>query len=107
MATPFDPRRGAKGRGELQHLFVQGGPRKECFDPRRATKDREEHLCPRRTRRGTENFNTFLSAEGHGKNVLIHEGPLRAAKNIFVHGGRGKARRTSFIDARRGAKNTL
>ena len=90
-ATPFCPRRAAKGHEEWQrqHLFVHEGPR-------RATKN--------------GNGNTFLSTKGREgatkgreerqrQHPFVHEGPLRATKNgtntrrtatathLFVHEG--------------------
>ena len=80
------------GRGELQHLLVYGGARRTPFLIREGARRDAKYFntfCPRRTRRGTEDGNTFLSAEdaeGAENGFLIHGGPLRAAKNIFVRG---------------------
>ena len=69
-ATPFCPRRAAKGRGELQrqHLFVHEGPRRAAENGNGNT---FFHEGPRRAAENC-NGNTFLSTKGR-------EGPRRTA----------------------------
>ena len=94
LQKPFLSAEDAEGRGELQKPFLSAEDAEGRGEP--------QHLfCPRRTRRGAENFNTFLSAEdAEGRGELQH---------LFVRGGRGGARRTStpFCPrrTRRGAEN--
>ena len=121
-ATSFCPRRATEGRGERQHLFVHGGPRRGAengniflsteghggarrtatsFCPRRATEGRGErqHLFVHGgPRRGAENGNTFLSTEGHEGPPFCPRRPRRGAENgnIFLSTeGHGGARRTA------------
>ena len=93
-ATPFCPRRAAKGHEELQLqlLFVHEGPlrtTKNCncngntFCPRRAAKG---HEGPRRTATATATpFCPLRATKDHEErqrqHPFVHEGPRRATKN--------------------------
>ena len=111
-------------RGELQHLFVRGGRggARRTSTPFLSAEVAErrgelQHLfCPRRSRRGAENFNTFFVRGGRGgarrtSTPFCPRRSRRGAENFntfFVRGGRGGAGRTStlFLSAE-DAENTL
>ncbi len=79
----------------------------------------QKPFCPRRTRRGTENFKTFFVRGGRGemqkpfcprrtrrgtenfKTFFVRGGAGGTSKALLVHGGHGGARRTatSFLSA--------
>ena len=116
-ATPFCPRRAAKGHEELQLqlLFVHEGPlrtTKNCngntFCPRRAAKG---HEGPRRTATATPFCPRRATKKGHMKEG--HEerqrqhlfDSRRAAKNTYI--GPDGAAKYTFFGPQRAAKNAF